>query len=148
MITKIKTKGVVKITLFDKYGVEKSAQVANMVVNSGLSHIVSRMVGVASASISHIGVGTSSTAAAKTQTALVAQVVRTAASLAIVTTTVSNDTVEVTATFGEGVGTGALTEAGLFNASTGGAMISRVVFATINKLSTDTVSISWKITVS
>jgi len=45
-------------------------------------------------------------------------------------------------------GTGAITEAGIFNASTAGDMFARTKFAVVNKGADDTMSITWTITVS
>lgn len=46
------------------------------------------------------------------------------------------------ATFAAGTGTGALTEAGIFNASSAGTMLNRVVFATVNKGASDTLIVT------
>ena len=45
-------------------------------------------------------------------------------------------------------GTGAITEAGIFNASTGGDMFARTKFAVVNKGAADSMTITWTITVS
>jgi hypothetical protein len=60
---------------------------------------------------------------------------------------VSTNIATVSTTFGAGVGTGALTEAGIFNAATAGVMLSRVVFSVVNKASTDALTITWAITI-
>jgi len=52
------------------------------------------------------------------------------------------------ATFGAGTGTGAVTEAGLFNAASGGTMLCRTVFPVVNKQSGDSMTVSWVVTVS
>jgi hypothetical protein len=52
------------------------------------------------------------------------------------------------ATFGAGVATGAITEAGVFNALTAGTMLCRTVFSVINKGALDTLVITWKVTVA
>jgi hypothetical protein len=50
--------------------------------------------------------------------------------------------------FEAGDGTGAVTEAGLFNAATGGDMLCRTVFSVVNKAADDTMAITWTITLS
>ena len=70
-----------------------------------------------------------------------------------VTTTVTNDAVQYVATFAANVATGPLNEAGIFNATTAGTMLCRTVFGggssgVINKGANDTLTITWKITVS
>jgi len=47
-----------------------------------------------------------------------------------------------------GYGTGAVSEAGIFNASSAGDMLARTVFSTINKAAADTLGITWTITVN
>lgn len=49
-------------------------------------------------------------------------------------------------TFGPGNAVGAITEAGVFTASSGGTMLARQVFAVINKDSDDSLEITWEIT--
>ena len=54
----------------------------------------------------------------------------------------------VTVTVLAGTGTGAITEAGIFNASTNGTMLCRTVFPVVTKQAGDTIAITWKVTVS
>jgi hypothetical protein len=60
----------------------------------------------------------------------------------------SGAVVTYVASFGVGVGTGAVTEAGIFNASSAGTMLCRTEFAVVNKGADDSLSITWTITVS
>ena len=118
----------------------------NLVVTAGLGFVTSRMSGVASAVMSHMAVGTSNTAAAMGQTALVAEVARVALdSTTQVTTTVTNDSIQYVATFPAGTGTGALQEAGLLNNSSGGTMLCRTVYSVINKGALDSLVVTWKV---
>jgi hypothetical protein len=52
------------------------------------------------------------------------------------------------ATFSAGTGTGAVVEAGIFNAASAGTMLCRTVFAVVNKGVDDAMTITWQITVS
>jgi hypothetical protein len=52
------------------------------------------------------------------------------------------------ASFGAGTGTGAVTEAGILNASSGGTLLCRTEFSVVNKGANDSMSITWTITVS
>jgi len=52
------------------------------------------------------------------------------------------------ATFGAGTGTGAITESGMFDASSGGTMLCRQTFAVINKGGSDTLVVTWQYTLS
>jgi hypothetical protein len=94
--------------------------------------------------MSHMAIGTNSTAAAAGNTALGAEADRNG----LASTVVSGATVTYTATFGAGEGTGAITEAALLNASSGGTMLCRTVFAVVNKGSQDSMTITWSVTVS
>jgi ElaB/YqjD/DUF883 family membrane-anchored ribosome-binding protein len=81
-------------------------------------------------------IGTGAAAAALGDTTLGAEVARVAA-------TVSNpdsDTLRVSGAFGAGVGTGAITESGLFNASSSGTMLNRLVFSAYNKGALDSLT--------
>lgn len=148
MVTElIKAKGLVAFTLTDENGNIKQQEEHNLVVGAGLAYIASRVKDGTATVMSHMAVGTGTTSAATGQTALVTETARVALdSTTIVTTTVSNDTVQYVATFAAGVGTGALTEAGVFNANTAGTMLARTVYSVINKAALDTLTITWKIT--
>lgn len=115
----------------------------NLVVTVGKDWIASRMVGTAANTMGYMAVGTDSTAPAAGNTTLGAEVAR----VAVTSQTASTNTVTYVATFGAGTGTGALTEAGLFNANTAGTMLSRTTYSVINKGSGDEMTITWVITV-
>lgn len=123
-------------------------KIRNLVVNTGLAFVISRMVGTSKAVMSHMGIGSGTTAAAAGDTALVSQL---GSRVSLTSTTISgtnNEKVVYVASFGAGVGTGAVTEAGVFNASTSGDMLCRTVFAVVNKAADDTMQITWTITMS
>jgi hypothetical protein len=114
----------------------------NLITTAGKTFFASRLIGASMPVLSHIAVGAGTAAAAVGDTALAAEVARVVMSL---TSNVVN-VVDVRATFGAGVGTGAITEAGLINAATGGTLVARTVFAVVNKAATDTLSYTWTIT--
>jgi len=145
----LKTNGTLELKLLDAEGNVKEQYEHNLVVNAGLAYIISRMYGTAQTVMSHMAVGTGSLAAAAADTALGSQIARVALdSSTIVTTTVTNDSVQYVATFAAGTGTGAITEAGIFNDASVGTMLCRTVFAVINKGTLDTLVITWKVTVA
>ncbi len=144
----VKAKGFVKFQLFDENGNLKETSEHNLVVNTGLAYITERMIGNTPAVVSHMALGSGTSAASGANTALGTELGRvTLSSLTRVTTTATNDSVQHSATFGPGTATGAVTEAGLFNASSGGIMTARTVFAVINKGTLDTLAITWKIVI-
>jgi hypothetical protein len=139
--------GKLMIVIYDKNGLLKSKiEHDNLVVNSGLEYIASRMVGNTSDVMSHMEVGTGTTAAVGANTALEAPI----ASSRIVINPLSSSGPVITAVaqFNAGVGTGAISEAGIFNAASSGTMICRTVFPVVNKGVTDLMIITWTITVS
>jgi hypothetical protein len=98
------------------------------------------------AAMSYMAVGTGATAAAAGDTALGAEI--SASRTTLSTATSSANVVTYATTFGAGVGTGAITEAGIFNASSAGTMLCRTVFSVVNKGASDSMTITWTVTVS
>lgn len=149
---KIKLKGRVGILLIDENGqIKQQNEIDNLVVDAGLAFIASRMKDASATVMSHMAVGTDNTAAADAQTALIAQHADGRVALdstTIVTTTVTNDAVRYIATFAPGASTGALVEAGIFNAASAGTMLCRTVFSVVNKAAGDTLTITWTVTVA
>ena len=138
-----KLTGKVHVTLTNEYGEIVEQRATNLVVTTGKDFTASRMVGTVSNIMSHMAVGSDNTAAAVGNTALGAELGR----VSLTAGTASGNVVTYTATFGAGVGTGGIQEAGIFNASSGGTMLCRVVFAVVNKGSNDTMAITWTVTV-
>ncbi len=132
--------GAVSIAVND----EVVQEIPNLVVTSGKSYVSSRMKDTTKGAMSHMAVGTGTTAAAAGNTTLVTELDRNA----LTSTTVTNNEVAYVCTWAAGDGTGAITEAGLFNASSGGDMLCRTVFSVVNKGSADSMTITWTITVS
>ena len=119
-------------------------EVPNLVVTDGKEFVASRMKDTTKAAMSHMAIGTGSTAAAAADSALGSQADRNA----LTSSVVSGAAVTYVATFAAGEGTGAITEAGLFNAASAGDMLCRTVFAVVNKGSSDSMTITWTVTVS
>lgn len=145
MQSSIKVTGALKVTVTNKDGIiVEERNIPNLVVTAGKTHIASRMVGTSSGVMSHMAVGTDNTSPAAGDTTLGSEAGR----VAVTSYTSSTNTVTAVATFPAGTGTGALVEAGLFNASSSGDLLCRTTFSTVNKGASDSVSITWTITVS
>ena len=146
--------GLVELTLRDVDGnIKHSETLSNIITATGLAHMANRISGVsAPTAMGWMAVGTGATAAAVSDTLLGAEVARAALSpgVSLTTTTQTNDTINYQATFGAGVGTGALTEAGVFGVVTAntGPMLNRLVFSVINKGASDSLSITWRVKVA
>jgi hypothetical protein len=139
--------GEVDIVLWDKdFSVKEERHVKNLLVATGLAFMISRMKDTSKAVMSHMGVGAGATAPAADQTGLISAL---GARVSLTATTIAgtnNEKIVYTATFGAGISTGAITEAGIFNALTGGDMLNRVVFAVVNKGADDTLGVTWTVT--
>jgi len=138
--SELKLTGHVKVLLNN----EVVRDIPNLVVTAGKGYVASRMKDTTAGAMSHMAVGTDATAAAAGNTALGAESAR----VALTSTAVSGAVITYSATFPAGTGTAALTEAGTLNASSGGTMLCRTVFSTVNKGSSDSMSIVWQVTAS
>jgi hypothetical protein len=125
----------------------ETRDIPNLVVTTGRNFTAARMVSNSTAIMSHMSVGSGTSAVNISQSALIAPLggTRPVFSTAPV---VSGSTITYSATFPPGNGTGAISEAGIFNAVAGGIMLCRTVFPVVNKESGDTVSITWTISVA
>ena len=119
-------------------------EVPNLVVTAGKGYVASRMKDTSATAMSHMAIGSGTTAAAAGQTALVSELARTG----LTSTTVSGADIVYVDTFAAGTGTGAVTEAAILNASSGGTMLCRTVFSVVNKGASDAMTITWTVTVS
>jgi len=132
--------------------------VANGITNDGKAALASRCNGSGGeAAFTSIGIGTSTTAFAATQTALqtgvkgdgtgdggVHALATASVTVSRVTTTVTNDTAQLTGTIAI-TATIAITESGVFNADTNGKMLCRQTFSAVNVVNGDSFVPTWKI---
>ena len=116
----------------------------NLVVTAGKNFVASRIVGTSSGVMSHMAIGSGTSAAAAGNTALGTELGR----VSLTSGTASSAVVTYVATFAAGTGTGAVTEAGLLNASSGGTLLCRTVFSVVNKGANDSMTVTWTVTVS
>ena len=115
----------------------------NLVVTAGKNWVADRMNN-ANTVMTHMAVGTGTTAAAAGQTTLVTESDRNS----LTSTTVTDNAVAYVATWAAGDATAALTEAGILDAASGGDLLARTVFSVVNKGAADSMTITWTITVS
>lgn len=142
-IEKLKFTGEVTIRRYNEISGEllEEKVIKNLVVTAGINWIIDRLKNTP-AIMSHLAVGTNTAAAAAGNTALGAELTR----VALTSSTPSAGTITYIASLPAGTATGALTEAGLFNAPTGGTMMARTMFPVVNKGVNDAISITWAIT--
>lgn len=137
----IKVFGKLHIVLKDESGNVKDDFVTNTVTTAGKYGIADQVL--ASPSLgkpTHMAVGTGTPSA----TALGTELDRNA----LTSKTRNNAIVTMVGDWAAGDGTGAITEAGIFDASSTGNMWCSASFAAINKLAGDTLQISWTLTIS
>ena len=115
----------------------------NLVVTAGKNWVADRMNN-ANTVMTHMALGTGTTAAAVGQTTLVTELDRNA----LTSTTVSTNTIAYACTWAAGDGTGAITEAAVLDAASSGDMLARTVFSVVNKGASDSITITWTITIS
>ena len=140
----VQPKGTLKIEVFDKDGqLKDSREITNLVVSTGKNFVASRMVGTAKNPMSHMAIGSGTTAPDVGNTTLLTELGR----VAITSATLNANSVTYSALFNEGVGTGSITEAGIFNNVTAGDMLARTTFGVVTKTASDSMSISWTVVV-
>jgi hypothetical protein len=141
----LKMKGELQIVVLDALGtVKQEMTVPNLVVTAGKNYIASRITSGATTVMSHMAIGTATTTPAVANTTLGTEAGR----VALASFSASGNQVTATATFPAGTGTGAITEAGIFNASSSGTMLCRTTFPVVNKAAGDSIAITWVVTVS
>lgn len=149
-----KVMGRLEVIITSQSGeIKHQFEVPNLIVTTGKNFIASRMKDASASVMSHMAVGDGSsstpgtaTAAALTDTALGNEKAR----VALASTTVSANQIVYTATFGANTPSVSadLCEAGIFNASSAGTLMCRTTFTKVTKSTTDTMTITWTVTVS
>jgi hypothetical protein len=139
----IELKGRVEFQLLREDGSEDHWEIDNLVVTVGKNFIASRMKDATAAVMTHMAIGTGAVAPAVGDTALTAENAR----QLLLSTNVAGAAVTYASSFGVGIGTGTITEAGLFNASVAGTMLARTTFAAVVKAAGDILNVTWTVTV-
>ena len=142
-------KGRLNIVLKGPDGQVKDEEtVDNLIVTVGRYHIADQMAAQSEAAMSHMAIGTGTTAAAATDTALETELDRNTLSSTTQGTSTDANKVTYIGDWAAGDGTGAITEAGIFNSASAGIMLCRTVFAVKNKGAGDTLTLTWVLTIS
>jgi hypothetical protein len=139
---KIGFKVELQVVLCNSEGKVRVFKFQNLILSVGFDFI-SNAIGNTStrpACMGWIGVGTGTAAATIAQTSLQTELARIAATY---THTTGTKAFSFSSTFAAGTATGAITEAGVFNAASNGIALDRVVFPVINKGDTDTLQMTF-----
>jgi hypothetical protein len=145
IVDDLKLNGRLTVDLIAEDGTIKETQeIPNLVVTTGKTFVASRMAGNSAGVMSHMAIGTSSTAAAASDTALGAEVAR----VALTSTTASNNDVVYVGSFPVQTPSSAesIVEAAILNGDD--TMLCRTVFSVISKAPTDSLSITWTVSAS
>ena len=146
-IEKPQTQDNVEIILRGPDGkIKQRETIHNLIVTVGVNAIVEQLVAAPAIDPpTHMGIGTGSTAPAAGQTALSGTELD---RNAFTSKNRSGAVLTMVADWAAGDGTGAITEAGIFNAASTGDMYARATFSAINKAAGDTLQITWTFTLS
>lgn len=132
--------GEVELKLNDVVVVSKK----NLIVQVGKNFLANAVISSSTTPFNAIAIGSGTTAAALADTALQTETLRTSFDSA----TIANNVITLVKNYLPGVATGPISEAGIFNnATSGGTMLSHIVFTTIGKQNQDRLLLTWTITV-
>jgi hypothetical protein len=141
----LKLRGDVAVVLRDKNGnVKEERNIQNLIVDTGLNFICDRMKNDETA-MTHMALGSGTTAPAAGDTSLESQL---GSRELLDSSTVTNNQIVYISSFEATEATGAVSEAAIFNAASGGTMLCRVTFSVVNKAADDVLSINWTITLT
>lgn len=142
----LKLKGAIHIVLRHADGKVETRRKDNLILNGGFDFICAAIAGSSRPAImGFTAVGTGTTSVAATQSGLTNEIKRKAASYAH---TPGTKVFTLTTNFAAGEATGAITEAGICNAASGGTFLDRVTFDVINKAADDTMTTTFQFTLS
>jgi len=123
-------------------------EIHNIVTSAGKARDAGLFNGVFTTPFTWLAIGLGTAAAATGDTALGSEVTtsggaRATATCTTATTTVAGDTAQLVKQW-DFTGTFAVTESGIFDASTAGNLAARQVFSAVNVVSGDSLQITWK----
>jgi len=146
----LKLQGLISLKVTDKDGNLKDERlIKNTITNAGLAQIALLAGDASAVPFTYLALGTGTTAADAADTALETEssasgLARAAATVSRATTTVTNDTLQLLHAFTAGA-SAAITECGMFNDASVGTILGRQVFAAINVISGDIITITYKV---
>lgn len=144
----ILAKGKLDVTLKKANGNIEKETIGNLVVTVGRNHIADQLADQSEAAMSHMAIGEGTTTQIVGDTGLESEVSRKVFTSKTQGSGSDANKVIFVADWAAGEGTGAITEAGIFNAVSAGTMLTRTTFAVKNKEVGDSLSIQWTLTIS
>lgn len=146
----ILTKGKIKFKLTDKDGNVTEKVIDNTFTSVGNIHVADQLAETpAEAAMGFMAIGSSDSAFTVGSTTLGDEIDRNALSAGYPEQRdpANDDEVVYKALWAAGDGTGAITEAGIFNSSSSGTMLCCSTFDVVNKGADDSLEITWQVTV-
>lgn len=144
----LKATGHINFKLFDAQGnLKEERDIKNVVVTVGKSYLATWLAAASQADffMKYVGLGTGTTPANSADTDLETPLPTRATAII---SAPGGAVWQSVSTFAAGVNTGAITEAGIFSASSGGTMLAHQVFSVVNKGAGDSLEVTWQITIS
>lgn len=140
----IKITGKLTIKKFNsKKELIQEVEVPNLIVTAGKQYIANRLTSSSPVIMSHMAIGNQSDAPNLTQTTLVGELGR----VELTSATLSGANIVYVGVFEPTIATGNIVEAAIFNDDISGTMLCRTTFPVISKLASDTIAISWTVSV-
>lgn len=138
-------KGRVVAEVFGADGnLKQSEETDNLILTVGKNMIADRLLASPTLGVpTHIGVGTSGTAAAAGDTTITGET-----RVALTTKTRSTNVVTYVGDWAAGSATGTLQETGLWDAASAGNLVGRATFTSIVKGASDTLKVTWTWTIA
>lgn len=142
-------RGIIEINHFRNGKLLEHRVIKNVVCNTGIAQAAGLLDGSQTTYFTALAVGTGTTAASASDTALTTEVMRISSTNTLVTTSVTDDTAQFSATF-DFTATYAITEEGIFDTVTAssGIILAHQVFGAINVVSGDSIQFIHKIQLS
>lgn len=142
----MKIKGALELVIRHANDDVETRRKDNLILNDGFDFICAAIANpTRPALMGYTAVGTGTTAVSSSQSGLTTEIKRKAASYSH---SQGTKVFTLTTTFAAGEATGAITEAGICNAASGGTFLDRVVFDVINKAADDTMTTTFQFTLS
>lgn len=152
LASKFGIKGKVEVRLWDENGNLKDSRtikeltfIPNTVTTFGDKQVANRLSGATIGAPSHMAIGTG-TGGGSGSNSVVTELDRNALTSTTQGTGANDNDVIYVADWAAGDGTGAITEAGIMNASSGPGMTCYASFSAVNKAAGDTLQITWTVT--
>lgn len=146
----LKIKGRIDFEIRDKDGNLKDKwSVSNLITSAGKAQLALLAGDATAVPFTYLAIGTSNTAVAIGQTALQAEtavsgLTRASATVSRVTTTVTNDTLQLVKTW-TAAGSATIEEIGIFNAASAGTMLGRALTTSKSLVSGETLNATYRV---